>query len=138
MRQVHQFLRELLLLPGGHHEFVHQDVIKGRHPHGAGEAQVTHLDGGRPQRQDLRPRSGGIAFEVHQDVYAIGANSFRGVLMGELLQVHEGVEGIPQSPPGRAAIVGSIGVPVHAKPCAVMQYEKFGGQVGGGMFLKVG
>ena len=56
--------------------------------------------------------------------------------MRDVLQIHEGIEGVPQPAARRAAIVRSIGVADHAKLAAVMQREQLGDEMRGRVFLK--
>lgn len=137
MREVDQLLAEMLLEIRGHDEPVHQDVIDGGRPQGAGITKVVHLNRRRPQGHDLRPGVVGVAFEIHQNVDGVGANACRGVAMGSVLEVHERVERVAQTAARGAPVVGSIGVADHAKSAAVVQDEELGDEVRGGMLLEI-
>ena len=68
VRQVDDLLGEERLVLERSNDLVGDDVVDERRAHGAGIAEIAHLDGRRTIGQDAGPRILGVALQIDRDV----------------------------------------------------------------------
>ena len=128
----------MLLLCFGDDDPVGHDVVHIGRAHRAGKAEIVDLDGSRPARQDLRPRTGGEASQIDEDLDVELAYQLDHVLVGKMADVFEALECCLQAVAHLAAVIRSVGDGADFEALAVVLLENSGHQMRDGVIAKIG
>src|SRR5207248_945324 len=107
-------------------------------PHRAREAEIVHLNGGRPMSQDLGAGMRGVAFQVDENVDAVLMHPLSDVAMRHRPNVEEPVEGPNEASAHFAAVIRTVAIAEDLEAPALVALEYFGDQVRRRMLVEVG
>ena len=116
-------------VPGRDNDVVGDDIVHEPGAHCSWKSEIIHLDGGRPLRRDSDAVAVHPPNKVHEDIDAVGPDSFCSVFGGQPVQFHKTVDALFYPFLVVTLISGAQGVGNDADPAAVVTGEQSGREV---------